>query len=139
MAGTVEVRRIDVGAQRGLTLATRSDLPIKAQITAVGATSLDRQLVSREKVSLSEVGFGRDVRQALQARIDDLVAEGLAHREGQGVIFSRQLIETLAAGDSINGTCRQRLNLASGRFAMIEDGLGFSLVPWKPALETSHR
>jgi len=30
---------------------------------------------------------------------------------------------------------RQRLNLASGRFAMIEDGLGFSLVPWKPALE----
>ncbi|WP_394021742.1 DUF3363 domain-containing protein [Xanthobacter pseudotagetidis] len=26
-------------------------------------------------------------------------------------------------------------NLASGRFAMIEDGLGFQLVPWQPALE----
>ena len=26
-------------------------------------------------------------------------------------------------------------NLASGRFAMIEDGLGFQLVPWQPVLE----
>src|SRR5215467_2195345 len=158
IGGIVEVRRIDVGAQRGLILATRSDLPIKAQITAVGATWLDRQLVSRERVSLSEVGFGHEVRQALQARIDHLAAEGLARREGQGVIFTRQLLETLrrrelntiaadivsktgleyypaAEGDSVSGTYRQRLNLTSGRFAMIEDGLGFSLVPWKPALE----
>ncbi|WP_084636806.1 DUF3363 domain-containing protein [Mesorhizobium sp. WSM3626] len=26
-------------------------------------------------------------------------------------------------------------NLASGRFAMIDDGVGFQLVPWQPALE----
>jgi hypothetical protein len=25
--------------------------------------------------------------------------------------------------------------LATGRFAMIDDGLGFSLVPWTPALD----
>ena len=25
--------------------------------------------------------------------------------------------------------------LASGRFAMIDNGLGFSLVPWRPVLE----
>jgi hypothetical protein len=25
--------------------------------------------------------------------------------------------------------------LASGRFAMIDDGTGFQLVPWRPALE----
>jgi Protein of unknown function (DUF3363) len=25
--------------------------------------------------------------------------------------------------------------LASGRFAMIDDGLGFQLVPWSPSLE----
>ena len=25
--------------------------------------------------------------------------------------------------------------LASGRFAMLDDGLGFSLVPWRPVLE----
>jgi hypothetical protein len=32
---------------------------------------------------------------------------------------------------------RQRLALASGRFAMIDDGLGFQLVPWSPSLERS--
>ena len=25
--------------------------------------------------------------------------------------------------------------LAAGRFAMIDDGLGFSLVPWRPVIE----
>src|SRR5258705_3784353 len=29
----------------------------------------------------------------------------------------------------------QRVTLSSGRFAMIDDGLGFQLVPWRPALE----
>jgi hypothetical protein len=33
------------------------------------------------------------------------------------------------------GTYRQRLTLASGRFAMIDDGLGFQLVPWTLTLE----
>jgi hypothetical protein len=41
----------------------------------------------------------------------------------------------LVAGESVSGTYRKRLNLTSGRFAMVEDGIGFSLVPWKPALE----
>jgi hypothetical protein len=27
-------------------------------------------------------------------------------------------------------------SLASGRFAMIDDGLGFQLVPWQPSLDT---
>lgn len=35
--------------------------------------------------------------------------------------------------------CRERtrrsLMLVSGRFAMLDDGLGFSLVPWRPAIE----
>jgi hypothetical protein len=39
------------------------------------------------------------------------------------------------AGESISGVYRQRLSLASGRFAMIDDGLGFQLVPWAPSLE----
>ncbi|WP_145987112.1 DUF3363 domain-containing protein, partial [Bradyrhizobium sp. UASWS1016] len=35
----------------------------------------------------------------------------------------------------VAGTYRQRLALASGRFAMLDDGLGFQLVPWSPSLE----
>ena len=33
------------------------------------------------------------------------------------------------------GTYRQRLTLSSGRFAMIDNGLGFQLVPWSAPLE----
>jgi hypothetical protein len=38
-------------------------------------------------------------------------------------------------GERVTGVYRQRFDLASGRFAMIDDGLGFSLVPWSPSLE----
>jgi hypothetical protein len=34
-----------------------------------------------------------------------------------------------------NPIYRQRITLSSGRFAMIDDGMGFQLVPWRPALE----
>ena len=156
--GIVEVRRSDIGGRRTPTIAARSDRTIEAQSTAPGATWLDRQLVSRERAEVSHLGFGREVREALQRRIDHLVSEGLARRDGQRVIFARQLIDTLRqrnldaaaaditiknglpyrplkSGESVAGLYRERLNLASGRFAMIDDGLGFTLVPWKPSLE----
>jgi hypothetical protein len=40
-----------------------------------------------------------------------------------------------ATGEYVAGLYRQRLMLASGRFAMIDNGLGFQLVPWSPSLE----
>jgi hypothetical protein len=40
-----------------------------------------------------------------------------------------------SAGEYVAGAYRQRFALASGRFAMIDDGLGFQLVPWTPSLE----
>ena len=39
------------------------------------------------------------------------------------------------AGEQAAGTFRQRLTLSSGRFAMIDNGLAFALVPWTPALD----
>jgi hypothetical protein len=30
---------------------------------------------------------------------------------------------------------RRSVQLASGRFAMLDDGIGFSLVPWRPVIE----
>lgn len=44
------------------------------------------------------------------------------------------------AGDQVAGIYRQRLDLSSGRFAMIESkgrdgGLGFQLVPWSREIE----
>ena len=40
-----------------------------------------------------------------------------------------------AAGEHVGGVYRQRLTLSSGRFAMIDNGLGFQLVPWSREIE----
>ena len=147
----------DASGQKRLSLATRSDFDIEAQVTARGATWLDRQILGRDPVA-SGSGFGAEVREAKDRRVDHLVEEGLARRQGQRIIFARGLLETLrrrelvqvssklaaetdlphrpsAEGEHVGGIYRQRITLASGRFAMIDDGLGFQLVPWRPALE----
>ncbi|XEN34785.1 hypothetical protein M728_005446 (plasmid) [Ensifer sp. WSM1721] len=38
-------------------------------------------------------------------------------------------------GDYVAGTDRQRFALASGSFTIVDDGLGFKLVPWTPSME----
>lgn len=38
-------------------------------------------------------------------------------------------------GECISGVYRRDVQLNSGRFAMLDDGVGFSLVPWKSALQ----
>ena len=40
-----------------------------------------------------------------------------------------------ATGEHVAGAYTRRVTLASGRFAMLDDGMGFQLVPWTPALE----
>ena len=154
----VEARSYDdSNGRRRLSLAARSDLSIEAQVAASGATWLDRQLLAKDQ-PLSGGGFGAEVRQAMEARVDHLAVEGFAHRQGQRVIFARDLLATLrrrelddaatklsaetglayqraAEGERVSGVYRQRVTLAAGRFAMIDDGLGFQLVPWRPALE----
>lgn len=155
----VELRRFeDAWGQPRVALAIRSDLDIERQVTASGGTWLDRQALDREPVSLSDGGFGAEVREAMHRRAEHLIVEGFAERQGQRITFIRDLIETLrrreldalgktltaetgqpfnraGTGEHVAGTYRQRFALASGRFAMIDDGLGFQLVPWTPSLE----
>jgi hypothetical protein len=147
----VETRSDDAGGYKRLSLDTRSDFAVEAQVLAPGATWIDRQL------AISGGGFGADVREAMARRIDHLIEQNLARRQGRRVIFARDLINTLhrreldeagsklsadtglahrpsTEGEHVSGIYRQRVTLASGRFAMIDDGLGFQLVPWRPAL-----
>lgn len=159
VGSVVELRRYeDARGRERVALAVRSDLTIEAQVTASGATWLDRQATSREPAALGSGGFGAEVREALERRAEHLTGEGLARRQGQRVVFARDLLDTLrrreldgvaarlagetglahratTTGEHVGGVYRQRLQLASGRFAMIDDGLGFSLVPWSPSLE----
>ena len=154
----VEARAYDdANGRKRLSLAVRSDLTLQQQVTARGATWLDRQLLAREPAT-SGSAFGAEVRDAMDRRVDHLTGEGLARRQGQRVIFARSLLDTLrkreldsaaenisaktgliyrpsAKGEHVQGIYRQRMTLSSGRFAMIDDGLGFQLVPWRPALE----
>lgn len=154
----VELRSFeDSRGERRVALAVRSDLSIEAQATAEGSTWLDRQLLARDPVDLGG-GFGLEVKQAMEARAEHLIEEGLARREGQRIVFARNLLGPLrqreldalgqklagemhmpfqqsAAGEYVAGTYRQRFTLASGRYAMIDDGLGFKLVPWTPSVE----
>ena len=65
-ASIVELRQFDdANGERRVMLAVRSDLDIDRQITAPGATWLDRQNIAREPVALSEGGFGAEVRHAM--------------------------------------------------------------------------
>jgi len=148
---------IDNRERHRLGLAVRSDLTIEKQITAGGATWLDRCLLDNKAV-LATTGFGAEVAAALEKRAQHLIENGFARRQGGKIDYERQLltklrkaeledtISRIAAdtglkhrpamdGENITGVYRNRVILASGRFAMIDDGLGFDLVPWRPALE----
>ena len=52
-----------------------------------------------QPLPLSGGGFGAEVREAMDRRVDHLVEEGLARRQGQRVIFARDLIDTLGRRD----------------------------------------
>ena len=42
----------------------------------------------------------------------------------------------VADGQRVAGIYQRSVMLASGRYAMLDDGMGFSLVPWRPVIES---
>jgi hypothetical protein len=149
----------DAGRGRQANLRLLSAYDLDRQITSDGVTWLDRQLVSRERLPLASTGFGAEVQQAMEARKEQLIRQGHARRTPEGgVVARRDLLPVpqrqevtrvgarMAAeagrnfvpiddGQTIRGRLVRATQLASGRFAMIDDGLGFSLVQWRPVLE----
>jgi type IV secretory pathway VirD2 relaxase len=132
---------------------------LEQQIGHDGATWLDRELASPQRTVLADEGFGQEATAALTRRKQWLADKGYATDLGDGRIrASKDLLQRLEAGDieragrvlaaergrewrpafagnHVSGQLVGSTQLASGRFAMIDDGLGFSLVPWRPALE----
>ena len=150
-------RQYDAQRLGGVAVELKSYLPIERQTRVIGATWLDQQLIGGGS-GLGELGFGGEVNNTLQQRADLLAEQGLAERRRQRVILARNLLTTLrnrelaqAAKDITAETClehrpftdgqrvagvyRRSVMLASGRYAMLDDGKGFSLVPWKPVIE----
>lgn len=141
----------------GVAVDLKSHLPVERQARVIGATWLDQQLIEGGK-GLGDLGFGAEVKEALRERADFLIEQGLAEHRGQRVVFARNLLVTLRGrelaraakdiaaetglehrpttdGQRVAGIYRRSVMLASGRYAMLDDGVGFSLVPWKPVIE----
>lgn len=134
-----------------------SPAPLRDLVHADAATWLDRELQVAAPTPVRDAGYGRDVRQALAQRSQWLVEAELAERDGQQVRLLPQALATLerrelealaeglskelgkpmrdlAPGERIEGQLVRRLDLKSGRFALIENAREFSLVPWREAL-----
>ena len=82
----------DVKASGGVEVNVLSALPIGRQVSAIGATSIDRQMLDKAN-GIANHGFGDDTRQAIRQRTAYLLD------------------------------------------AMLDDGVGFSLMPWRPAID----
>ncbi|MBH1755637.1 type VI secretion protein [Stenotrophomonas maltophilia] len=149
-------RQYDAQRLGGVTVELKSHLPIERQARVIGATWLDQQLIGGGR-GLGDLGFGGDAKQAMQQRADFLEEQGLAQRRGQRVILARNLLGTLrnrelaqaakdiaaetglehrpvADGQRVAGIYRRSVMLVSGRYAMLQDGMEFSLVPWRPVI-----
>lgn len=150
-------RQYDAQRLGGVAVELKSHLPIERQVRVIGATWLDQQLLGGGR-GLGDFGFGAEVKEALQQRANFLEEHGLAQRRGLRVILARNLLGTLrnrdlaqaakdiaaetglehrplTDGTRVAGIYRRSVMLASGRYAMLDDGMGFSLVPWRPVIE----
>jgi type IV secretory pathway VirD2 relaxase len=142
-----------------IRISVLSPTGLDRQIGHDGATWLDRQLASPSRATLANTGFGREVTEAMERRRQSLVNMGHAvrledgriraskdfianlertevTRVGKAMAAERGLTFTAAkTNEYVSGTLVGSTQLASGRFAMIDDGIGFQLVPWQPVLE----
>jgi type IV secretory pathway VirD2 relaxase len=152
-AQSFEQRRVEASPVAMQALTT---VPLERQIGMEGATWLDRRLVAG--AAAHDSGFGRDVREAEARRRQWLIAEGLAQEAAGQVTYRANMLAVLQQrelarvgnqlaresglayaevrnGQRVEGTYRRAVDLASGRFALIETARDISLVPWRPVLE----
>jgi len=135
-----------------------STTPLEKQVAADGATWLDRQLVGDKAAGTRSSGFGREVKGALAQRRQWLIEQGLAEERQDQVVYRSNLLTLLRRRElsrvatqvsaalnlpyaefggekRVEGIYRRRLDLASGRYALIERARDFTLVPWRPVLD----
>ncbi len=150
-------RRFDAERSGGVTVTLHSHLSVERQARALGATWLDREML-KPTIEPPPTSFGVALKGALAQRGEFLIEQGLARRGDGRVIVARDLLQRLrtceldavsrdleresglisreaTTGSRISGVYARDVQLASGRFAMLDDGVGFSLVPWRPVLE----
>jgi len=136
-----------------------SYLNLEKLVDAEGATWLDKELLNRSPERLVQTGFGNEASSALARRRQWLVAQGFGTldlasrfqpqphmldqlrqrniRQASQILSSElQLTHSyLVEGESITGTFIRSVDLASGKYAVVQKSREFALVPWRPELE----
>jgi hypothetical protein len=135
-----------------------SPLSLDQQVGTDGATWLDRELVSGTSDATRDSGFEHEVREAMKRRQQWLVEQGLAQETQERFVYRSDMLETLQkrelacvggklseqlglayaeakTGEPVEGILHRTVELASGRFAVIERSRDFTLVPWRPVLD----
>ncbi len=145
-------------ADRPVSVEILSPLALEKLIDADAATWLDREAAAGSSAALRAAGFGAEVEDAQRRRRQWLIAAGLVDPSDEAARLPPTLLATLqrrellraaatlsnelgkpfadALGDGrIDGVYRRRIDLAGGRFAVIERSRDFALVPWRPVIE----
>ncbi len=135
-----------------------SHVPFRKLANADGATWLDKKLLSKEPLKFRNRGFGAEANQALRLRQQWLVREELMIEQDGQLVARRRLLATLqrrevdrvtqklqkelgmsyqptADWERLQGQISKTVKLASGRFALLQKGKKFSLVPWRQAIK----
>ena len=135
----MRVRPVDV---RGLTT-----LSLEKQARTIGASWLDREFSAHGYSRLSDDGFGGEVKAATEKRqqflkghdLDGASLDKLQALEISGTIerLSREFGKPVASppkSGKIEGRYVRDVELASGKFALIEKRRELALVPWRRAM-----
>jgi type IV secretory pathway VirD2 relaxase len=159
MIVAIENRAGEDNDKQRTRLRILSYLNLEKLVDAEGATWLDKELLGKSQEKLAQAGFGSNVAAAIALRRQWLVTQGLGTIDSTNMfqpqprmleqlrqrdlrqasqILSNELGLThtyLVEGEKIAGTFNRSVNLASGKYAMIQKSKEFTLVPWRPELE----
>lgn len=149
----------DASRNRQVNIRILSSARLEQQISADGATWLDRRLVSAEASDLAPTGFGQQVRDAIDRRRKHHIDRGDASPgPNGGTLYRRNLLATLRGrevarvggeltsskglpfraatdGETVTGKFTGTVQLSSGKFALIEQSHEFTMVPWRPVID----
>jgi type IV secretory pathway VirD2 relaxase len=143
---------------RPVEIETLSHVPPDKLTLVDAATWLDHELGSDVPVPLRDAGFGREARGAMALRQQWLVEQDLADEQPGGIrlranaiaILQRRELLRIAGelsaefgkpfaeaqiGTQFDGKLARKIEMLSGRYALVEKSREFTLVPWRPVLE----
>jgi type IV secretory pathway VirD2 relaxase len=159
MIVAIENKAVEDGDKQRTRLRMLSYLNLEKLVEAEGETWLDKELLDKSQEKLAQQGFGSEVVVAVARRQQWLVRQGLGTIDSANTFQPQpRMLEQLrqrdlrqatqmlsnelglahaqhSEGDRIDGTFSRSVNLASGKYAVVEKSKEFTLVPWRPDME----